>query len=99
VTASILQSILCASLNFRFVSFCVYFSSTCRVRDDCNTMEPDSSMDRRSFEAHERLLLVDEHDIADIEMSSGRECPGSERRLEEKKGIWYLIALTAGLGG
>lgn len=62
-------------------------------------MELDSSMDRRSFEAHERLLLDDEHDIADIEMSSGRECPGSEVKLEEKKGTWYLIALTAGLGG
>lgn len=99
MTASILQSILCVSLIFRFVSFCVYYSSTCHVRDDCNTMEPDSSMDRRSFEARERLLLVEEHDIADIEMSSGREYPGSERGLEEKKGIWYLIALTAGLGG
>ncbi len=63
-------------------------------------MEPDSSMDRVSFEVHKRLLLEDEHDIADFEMINGRESPGSKvKKLEGKRGIWYLIALTAGLGG
>lgn len=101
MTVSVSQSILCALFNFSVLILSVIASSsTSSFRlDDCDTMKPDSSMERFSFEAHERLLLNDEHDIADINTSSGREFSGSEVKLEGKKGIWYLIALIAGLGG
>jgi hypothetical protein len=62
-------------------------------------MEPEPSVERSSFEAHERLLLDDEDRIAEIKMSSERKYLESEVNIEGNKSTWYLIALTAGLGG